>query len=129
MAVTASALTALYDYLKAQDAPSAHISTVSELIAQRANRAEKASSNRSAKSAVVSAEIASAVEHIITSDAFKGLNVIMNADVRTALQNEGVATPTVPKATKALGMMVERGYLIETVPPKGVSCRCYARVA
>lgn len=129
MAVTTPTLTALYDYLKTNGAPVEYQNAVSELIVKRNARNEQSSAKRKDNSTALYAPIAHAVERIVNSNAFGNLKVVMNADVRTALQNEGVKTPTIAQATRAINEMVNRGYLIECVPPKGVSCRCYSVAA
>lgn len=129
MAVTTNMLNEVRAYLFANNAPCEYIDAMGELIAQRENRTVKATAKRAQKSETANAAIADAVEAIINQDVFKRLEVIMNSDVRAALSNAGIESPSVQKATKALGMLVERGYLVETVPPKGVSCRCYRLAA
>lgn len=125
MAVATATLTALSAHLTATNAPVEYVDAVNEIIAQRNNRTAKATAKRAEKSENANVAIANAVESIINNGTLNSLEVIMNSDVRIALEQSGIEKVSVQKATKAIALMVERGYLMETVPPKGVSCRCY----
>ena len=125
MAIATATLTSVAAYLAENNAPVEYVDAIRELIAQRENRSAKASAKRAEKSGATQAVIMDAVNAIVEKQVLSNLDIVMNSDVRVALANEGVEKASVQKATKALALMVDMGYLAETVPPKGVSCRCY----